>query len=419
MPLSKRLETSIVVENKPGAAGVIGADSVAKSPRDGSVVLLTSSTFLTAAATQPRLPYDPIAAFAPIAVVGQNPTLLAVSAALPFKTAKDLLAAARARPDELTYGSAGVGSIGHLVTELLCSAAKVQMRHVPYKGAANAAIDLAGGQIHVMMSSYSTLSAFLKSGKVRALAVTSKQPYPAFPDLPPLISIVPGFSNETWGRGVRARGHVRALRRAPESRAQRHIGLGGNADVARGRWHGGRNDDPCRVRRARQERARAMETDRHRPQDIHRVSGAASADTRTAFDRVMQARAPNTSCGALQVRNAIATFVFTCLVARGRGGAIGIARPVHARFVYAALRDLPSAGNRRRPEGRRSGGVEPARARRDVDDLPQCDRRHPQYRDDGERRSEGPWRQRDQGDRGLHARGCKAFRPVARGCSQL
>ena len=197
-PLSKRLETTVVVENRPGAAGVIGADTVAKAARDGSAVLLTSSTFLTAAATQPRLPYDPIAAFAPIAVVGQNPTLLAVSAALPFKTAKELLAAARARPDELIYGSAGVGSIGHLVTELLCASAKVQMRHVPYKGAANAAIDLAGGQIHVMMSSYSTLSAFLKSGKVRALAVTSKQPYPAFPDLPPLIDIVPGFSNETW-----------------------------------------------------------------------------------------------------------------------------------------------------------------------------------------------------------------------------
>lgn len=197
-PLARRLETTVVVDNKPGAAGVIGADAVAKAPRDGSAVLLTSSTFLTAAATQPRLPYDPIAGFVPIAVVGQNPTLLAVSAALPFKTAKDLLATARARPDELIYGSAGVGSIGHLVTELLCAAAKVQMRHVPYKGAANAAIDLAGGQIHVMMSSYSTLSAFLKSGKVRALAVTSKQPYPAFPDLPPLIDLVPGYSNETW-----------------------------------------------------------------------------------------------------------------------------------------------------------------------------------------------------------------------------
>ena len=198
VPLAKRLEATVIVDNKPGAAGVIGADSVAKSPRDGSVLLLTSSTFLTVAATQPRLPYDPIAAFAPVAVVGQNPSMLAVSSATPFKSAADLLAAARAKPDELTYGSAGVGSIGHLLTELLCSTAKVEMRHVPYKGAANAAIDLAGGQIHMMVSSYSTLSAFLKSGKVRALAVTSRQPYPAFPDIPPLIDTLPGFSSETW-----------------------------------------------------------------------------------------------------------------------------------------------------------------------------------------------------------------------------
>ncbi|HKA41073.1 MAG TPA: tripartite tricarboxylate transporter substrate-binding protein [Burkholderiales bacterium] len=197
-PVGKRLDSTVIVENRPGAAGAIGADAVAKSPRDGSVLLLTSSTFLTAAATQPRLSYDPIAAFAPVAVVGQNPSLLAVSSSTPFKSPAELLAAARAKPGELTYGSAGVGSIGHMATELLSAAAKVQMRHVPYKGAANAAIDLAGGQIHVMVSSYSTLGAFLKSGKVRALAVTSKQPYPAFPDLPPLIATVPGFWNETW-----------------------------------------------------------------------------------------------------------------------------------------------------------------------------------------------------------------------------
>lgn len=197
-PLAKRLDTSVVVENKPGAAGVIGADAVAKSPRDGSALLLTSSTFLTAAATQPRLPYDPIAAFAPVAIVAQNPSLLAVSAATPFKSTAELIAAARARPEEITYGSAGVGSIGHLLSEMLNAAAKVQMRHVPYKGAANAAIDLAGGQIQVMISSYSTLAPFLKSGKVRVLGVSSKQPYAAFPDFPPLIATVPGFSNETW-----------------------------------------------------------------------------------------------------------------------------------------------------------------------------------------------------------------------------
>ena len=197
-PLAKRLETSVIVENRPGAAGVIGADAVAKSPRDGSSLLLTSSTFLTVAATQPRLPYDLLTAFAPVAIVGQNPSLLAVSSSTPFKSVAELIAAARAKPDEITYGTAGVGSIGHMATELLSAAANVQMRHVPYKGAANAAIDLAGGQIQVMMSSYATLSAFVKTGKVRILAVTSKQPHPSFPDLPPVIATVPGYSSETW-----------------------------------------------------------------------------------------------------------------------------------------------------------------------------------------------------------------------------
>ena len=198
VPLAKRLESTVIVENRPGAAGIVGADTVAKAPRDGSTLLLTSSSFLTAAATQPRLPYDPIAAFTPIAVVGQNPSLLAVTASAPFRTAAALFATARARPGELMYGSAGVGSLGHLVTEVMNAAAKVRMRHVPYKGAANAAIDLASGEIQVMISSYNTLSPFVKSGKVRLIAVTSKGPYPAFPDLPPLINTVPGFFNETW-----------------------------------------------------------------------------------------------------------------------------------------------------------------------------------------------------------------------------
>ena len=197
-PLAKRLDNSVIVENKPGASGIIGSDAVAKAPRDGSVLLLTSSTFLTAAATASRPPYDLVTAFAPVATVGQNPSLLAVSASTPFKSAAELFAVARAKPGELTYGTAGVGSIGHMVTELLSAAAKVQMRHVPYKGAAIAAIDLAGGQIQVMISSYSTLSPFLKADKVRLLAVTSKQPHPSFPEVPPLINTLPGFSSETW-----------------------------------------------------------------------------------------------------------------------------------------------------------------------------------------------------------------------------
>ena len=197
-PLAKRLDIPVIVENKAGAAGVIGADHVAKSPRDGSVLLLTSSSFLTAAATQTQLPYDPIAAFAPVAMVGGGPMLLVVSATTPFKTPADLIAAARAKPGALNYGTAGVGSIAHLTTELLDDTAKIQMTHVPYKGAANAAIDLAGGQIQVMVSNYSTIAPLMKGGKIKALAVTSGTPHAAFPELPPLSMVAPGFAVAIW-----------------------------------------------------------------------------------------------------------------------------------------------------------------------------------------------------------------------------
>jgi tripartite-type tricarboxylate transporter receptor subunit TctC len=198
VPLAKRLQTTVIVENKAGAAGVIGADAVAKAPPDGAVLLLTSSTFLTAAATQAKLPYDPIAAFSPVAMVGQGPLVLAVSASTAYRSPAEVLAAARAKPGALTYGTAGVGSVAHLATELLDDAAKIQMTHVPYKGAANAVMDLAGGQIDVMLSSFSTLAPLVKGGKVRALAVTSPQPHPAFPELPALVATVPGYAIDIW-----------------------------------------------------------------------------------------------------------------------------------------------------------------------------------------------------------------------------
>lgn len=197
-PLAKRLGATVIVENKPGAAGVIGADSVAKSPRDGSVLLLTSSTFLTAAATQPRLPYDPLAAFSPVAMVGQGPLLLAVSSATGIKSAAELVAAARAKPGMLTYGTAGLGSIAHMATEMFSDGARLQLRHVPYKGAANALMDMAGGQIDLMISNYSSLAPQIKAGRVRALAVTSRQANAAYPELPPLGSVAPGFAANIW-----------------------------------------------------------------------------------------------------------------------------------------------------------------------------------------------------------------------------
>jgi tripartite-type tricarboxylate transporter receptor subunit TctC len=196
--LAKRLGTNVIVENKAGAAGVIGSDAVAKAPPDGSQLLLTSSTFLTTAATQSKLPYDPLAAFTPIAMVAEGPLLVAVPADRPIKSGADLIATAKARPGALNYGTSGVGSVAHLATELLNGAAQIQTTHVPYKGAGPALIDLAAGQIDVMISNYSSIVPQMKSGKVRAIAVTSAKPSPAFPDLPPLAATVPGYAIEIW-----------------------------------------------------------------------------------------------------------------------------------------------------------------------------------------------------------------------------
>ena len=196
--LSRRLGTSVVVDNKPGAGGVIGADAVAKSAPDGSVLLLTSSSFLTATATLPKVPYDTLGSFQPVSMVAVGPLLLAVSASAPYKTPGELLAAARAKPGVITYGSAGIGSVAQLATEMMSDAAKVKLLHVPYKGAANALLDLSGGQIDVMITNYSTVVSQIKAGKVRPLGVTSMQTNPTFPDLPTVASAAPGFAIDIW-----------------------------------------------------------------------------------------------------------------------------------------------------------------------------------------------------------------------------
>jgi tripartite-type tricarboxylate transporter receptor subunit TctC len=196
--LSRKLGTTVVVENRAGAGGVIGADNVAKSPPDGSALLLTSSSMLTAAATLPKMPYDTLTAFTPVAMVAEGPMLLAVTAAGPHKTPAELVSAARSKPGGLSYGSAGVGSIAQLTTEMLADAAHTRLLHVPYKGASNALIDLAAGQIDIMVTNYSSVVSQIKSGKVRPLAVTSGKPSPAFPDLPTLASVAPGFAVDIW-----------------------------------------------------------------------------------------------------------------------------------------------------------------------------------------------------------------------------
>lgn len=196
--LAKRLGSNVLIDNRAGAAGSIGSDAVAKGPKDGSMLLLTSSTLVTAAATMPSTPYDVNTAFIPVAMVGVGPMLVAVSAQTDIRNPRDLINAARAKGGNLTYGTAGIGSIAHMSSEMVADAAKVEMRHVPYKGAAPALIDLASGTIDMMISNYSSIVGQIKAGRVRPIAVTSRAASAAFPDLQPMASAAPGFAAEIW-----------------------------------------------------------------------------------------------------------------------------------------------------------------------------------------------------------------------------
>lgn len=196
--LARRLNTTVIVENKAGAAGTIGSAYVAKAPKDGATLLLSSSTFVTAAATQPKIPYDALKDFTPVAMVGQGPLVIAVSGADGYRSLPQVLEAARRSPGALNYGSSGIGSLAHLATTLLNDAADVDIAHVPYKGAAAAAADLAGGRIQLMLANYSSLASLLEGEKVRLIATTSPDVHDAFPKLAPAAQAVPGFDVDIW-----------------------------------------------------------------------------------------------------------------------------------------------------------------------------------------------------------------------------
>jgi tripartite-type tricarboxylate transporter receptor subunit TctC len=197
-PLAARLGTNVIIDNRPGASGLSGAGAVAKGPADGSMLLLTSVSLMTTAATKPNMPFDVSTALVPVALLGQGPMLIAVSATSDIETPADLVAAARAKSDALTHGTAGIGTIAHMAAELLNDAAGIQIRHIPYRGAAPAVIDLASGNLDVMIAANSTLAAQIKAGRVRPIAVTSNQPSPSFPGLPPMASAAPGYSADLW-----------------------------------------------------------------------------------------------------------------------------------------------------------------------------------------------------------------------------
>lgn len=181
--LQERLNNPIIVENKTGAGGNIGADFVLKSPPDGYTLLNMSSTYPIQAAVS-KVPFDPIADMQPIVMVSRDPVVLLVNVASPLKNARDLHAAAKRAPDKLTYGSAGVGSIAHLGMEELAYVMGVKLVHVPYKGSSQAFTDLLGGSVDMMLTSATFSGPHVKGGKVRGLGIAGKQRMPTLSEVP-------------------------------------------------------------------------------------------------------------------------------------------------------------------------------------------------------------------------------------------
>ncbi len=188
-----------VVENKPGAGGGIGADAVAKASPDGYTLLLTTSALNMNAAIKRTPAYSVANEFIPIAAVAYAPSVLVVRSSLGVSSVAELIALARSKPDKLSYASAGQGSPAHLYGELFKSLAGVEMLHVPYKGAPQAINDLIAGEVDVLFANAAVALPQIKGGRVRALAVTSAQRFPALPDMPTMAEAgLPKFNADQW-----------------------------------------------------------------------------------------------------------------------------------------------------------------------------------------------------------------------------
>ena len=198
--LGEALKQQVVVDNRGGAGGSIGADLVAKSPPDGYTLLMgTVGTSAINASLYKTLPHDPIESFTPLAAVASGPIAVVVGPALPVRSLAELIAQAKARPGSITYGSAGNGTPGHLAGAMFARAAGIDLTHVPYKGSALAVADLLGGQIPLMFDPLQSVLSHILSGKLRALALTSRSRAAVLPDVPTVAeSGLPGFEATAW-----------------------------------------------------------------------------------------------------------------------------------------------------------------------------------------------------------------------------
>jgi tripartite-type tricarboxylate transporter receptor subunit TctC len=197
--LSEYLGQQVVVENRAGAAMMIGGEAVARAAPDGYTLLMGISTLTINPSIHPKMPYDTVRDFAPVSLAVTLPNVLVTHPSLPVKTVRELIVFARSRPGQLNYGSAGVGSSLHLSMELFLSMTKLRMVHIPYKGSAPALVDMLAGQIVVMTGTMITVIPHIRGGRLRALGVTSATRSQVAPDVPSIAEAgVPGYESVQW-----------------------------------------------------------------------------------------------------------------------------------------------------------------------------------------------------------------------------
>ncbi|WP_434082480.1 tripartite tricarboxylate transporter substrate binding protein [Comamonas antarctica] len=219
--LGERLKQQIIVDNKPGASGTIGAAFVAKAPADGYTLLLDATSYTVNPSLYNKLSYNPEKELVPVSQIMQVPLLMVVPANSRFTSVADVVKAAAAQPGKLSYASAGNGGAQHLAAELFAQGQKLQMTHVPYKGGAPALTDLIGGQLDLMFSATTASGTFVKGGKLKALAISSGKRQGAWPQVPTVAeSGATGFEVYEWNGLFAPAGTPRAVLARLESETQ-------------------------------------------------------------------------------------------------------------------------------------------------------------------------------------------------------
>lgn len=210
--MSKSLGQQVLVENRPGASALIGTRYVKGQPADGYTLLAVANTFARVPAIINDAGYDPMKDFTGVSQTCDIPMVLVINPALPVKNVREFIALAKKRPGELTYGTAGNGGTGHVAAEMFSQQAGIKLMHIPYKGNAPATTDLVGGQIMLMFDQVSTSAGYIKAGRLRGLAVSSKKRSPLFPELPTIDEAgVPGFEDTTFNGLVAPAGTPRDI----------------------------------------------------------------------------------------------------------------------------------------------------------------------------------------------------------------